>query len=134
MENKQTLTDSFGSDPWVADLRTMLGEPGVTYTSTFDSFLLSTSMYQFSAFEDLSMYGAGYFVALSADPSTECYTGAAPANCKVHFRTPLCTRYTYAAEKNNYPVTTFDTNYDKFVALPTSPTTCFPVTEFDLSR
>lgn len=71
----------------------------------------------------------------------ECYTSFTPANCKAKLRTPLCTRYTYAAKKENYPMTSIDVdvgpgygNVDAFLALPTSPTMCFPVTEFDLSK
>jgi hypothetical protein len=44
-------------------------------------------------------------------------------------------RYTFAAEKKNYPLTNIDsTGFDGFFATPTSPTLCFPVTEFDLSK
>lgn len=54
-------------------------------------------------------------------------------------------RYTYAAMKKTYPMTELNfyisDEYDiaftggpAFLALPTSPTLCFPVTEFDLSK
>lgn len=129
------MTDNFGGDPYVADLYTLLGKPGVTYTSTSNAqFLVAATAYQGYFFWE-SGFNSKYTITLSEpDGSSKCRTDFTPADCKAKLRTPLCTRYTYAAEKENYPVTTFNSNKPGFVAVPTSPTTCFPVTEFDLSK
>ena len=81
-------------------------------------------------------------------PSSLCFADTnLPARCKAKLASSLCTRYTYAAQKENYPLTDVELcvgpdcprnrgaeGVDAFLALPTSPTTCFPVTEFDLSK
>lgn len=144
---KQTLTDNHGGYPYVADLFTLLGKPGVTYTDTDADWLVAASNY----FAGSVLYGsrflgnANYFIGLEESPDSVCYDESTPARCKAQLSSPLCTRYTYAAEKKNYPLTYTDFttitspdftdgDVNAFLALPTSPTTCYPVTEFDLSK
>ena len=82
-------------------------------------------------------------------PTSLCFEDTnLPARCQAKLASSLCTRYTYAAQKENYPLTDVEMDIspddddptfayesvDAFLALPTSPTTCFPVTEFDLSK
>lgn len=46
---------------------------------------------------------------------------------------PILSRYTYAAFDSNYPMPS-SLPVSHPLALPTDPTLCFPVTEFDLSK
>lgn len=144
----QTLTNNHGGDPWVADLFTLLGNPGVPYTNLDDDYLVVASLFETPLFEkdgpDSAYYSAldsKYTIGITRNPGSSCKSASTPARCQAQLRTPLCTRYTYAAVKQNYPMTYLNTlisgavaETNGFLAMPTSPTTCFPVTEFDLSK
>jgi len=103
-----------------------------------------------STIDGVSSYLIGMLPG-DVDPETfvdPCFEDTPPARCQAKLASSLCTRYTYAAQKENYPLTDVEMYIspndddptfayeavDAFLALPTSPTTCFPVTEFDLSK
>lgn len=135
--------DATTDNNWVADLAVFLGKPGITYPNADPS-----NDWHAAAGLDLGstvgpdFLGLGYpLISLnefSNDPGN-CFTSSnLPVQCRARIQTPLCTRYTFAAEKKNYPLANIDSTsfdgFDGFFAAPTSPTLCFPVTEFDLSK